>query len=125
MSDRPRTPRPAYGPDRPGILGDGTRRAAIESIERRRRFHVELAASTLAILVLVIVWAASEYHNAGGWPSRGFSQSSGVHDVWNFWIVYPVFVILLVLGARAWLVYARRPISDNDIDREIERQRRS
>jgi hypothetical protein len=42
------------------------------------------------MVILVLIWALSEYHNAGGWPTRGFSQSSGIHDVWNFWIVYPI-----------------------------------
>ena len=27
---------------------------------------------------------------AGGWPTQGFSQSSGIPNVWNFWIIYPV-----------------------------------
>jgi len=72
--------------------------------------------------VLVAIWAISEYHNAGGWPTHGFSQSSGVHDAWNFWIIYPIMAWLLILGGRAWDVYLRKPISEGEIKREIERQ---
>ncbi|HLN16955.1 MAG TPA: 2TM domain-containing protein [Acidimicrobiales bacterium] len=101
---------------------DRRRQEAIKQIERRRHFRVELAASALAIVLLVVIWATSEYHNAGGWPTHGFSQSSGIHDVWNYWIVYPVVGILLILGARAWFVYGHRPISESEIQREVERQ---
>ena len=44
----------------------------------------------LGVILPVVIWAISEYHTAGGWPTHGFSQSSGIHDVWNFWIVYPL-----------------------------------
>ena len=70
------------------------------------------------------MWALSEYHNAGGWPTEGFSQSSGIHDVWNYWIVYPVGAWLLIMGARAWTVYGHKPISETEIREEMDRQRR-
>ena len=103
---------------------DPTRREAIKQIERRRRFHVELAAAAAGVAVLVLIWALSEYHNAGGWPTHGFSQSSGIHDTWNDWIIYPVIAIALVVGARAWFVYGHgnRPITEREIQREIERR---
>jgi hypothetical protein len=74
------------------------------------------------MVLLVVIWATSEYHNAGGWPTHGFSQSSGIHDVWNLSIIYPVIAWLLILGGHGWFVYGRRPISESDIKREIERQ---
>jgi hypothetical protein len=30
------------------------------------------------MLILVLSWAITEYHNAGGWPAHGFRQSSGI-----------------------------------------------
>ena len=30
---------------------------------------------TAGMAILVIIWAFTEYHNAGGWPTHGFSQS--------------------------------------------------
>jgi len=64
-------------------------------------------------------------HNAGGWPVHGFSQSSGIHEVWNFWIVYPLGAWLLVLAAHGWFVYGNKPISESEIKREVERQART
>jgi hypothetical protein len=98
------------------------RQQAIRQIERRRRFHINAVASAIGMVVLVAIWAMSEYHNAGGWPTQGFSQSSGIHDVWNFWIVYPLGAWLAILATHGWYVYMHKPISERDIKREIERQ---
>ncbi len=98
------------------------RRQAIRRIRQRRRFHVEFIVSGIAMVLLVVVWGASEYHNAGGWPTEGFSQSSGIHDIWNLWIVYPLTAWVLIMGGRAWTVYRHRPISESEIQREIDRQ---
>jgi hypothetical protein len=109
-------------PGSPGPDEASVRQQAIKQIERRRHFHIEVVVSAVALAFLIMIWATSEYHNAGGWPSQGFSQSSGIHDVWNYWIVYPVGGILLFLAARAWFVYGHRPITEHDITQEMERQ---
>jgi hypothetical protein len=98
------------------------RRQAIKQIERRRHFRIEAITSGIAMAILVLIWALGEYHNAGGWPTNGFSQSSGIHDVWNYWIVYPVGAWVLILSARAWSVYGHRPISEREIQSEMQRQ---
>jgi hypothetical protein len=98
------------------------RQQAIKQIERRRRFKVSTAVSAVGMALLVVIWAMSEYHNAGGWPIHGFSQSSGIHDVWNFWIVYPLGAWVFLTAAVGWTVYLRKPISESEIEREIERQ---
>lgn len=98
------------------------RQQAIRQIERRRRFKISTAATALGVIILVAIWAMSEYHNAGGWPVHGFSQSSGIHEVWNFWIVYPVGAWLLIVAAHAWAVFGNKPVSESEIKREIERQ---
>ncbi len=100
------------------------RQQAIKQIERKRRFWTGAAWSAIAMIILVIIWAMSEYHNAGGWPTSGFSQSSGIHDVWNFWIIYPLGAWVLLLAAGAWGVYKAKPISESEIKREIEHQAR-
>jgi len=100
------------------------RQQAIKQIERRRRFRISAAVSAVGMIILVIIWAMSEYHNAGGWPTSGFSQSSGIHDVWNFWIIYPIGAWVLILAAHGWFVYGHKPISEDEIKREIERQTR-
>lgn len=71
---------------------------------------------------MAAAWAVGEYHNAGGWPIDGFSQSSGIHHVWNLWIVYPVGAWILFTAAHAWRVFGDKPISEDEIQREIERQ---
>lgn len=98
------------------------RRQAVKQIERRRHFHVEFVVSAIGMGLLVMIWALSEYHNAGGWPTGGFSQSSGIHDVWNYWIIYPIGAWVLIMAGRSWSVYGRKPISEAAITREIERQ---
>lgn len=113
---------PGTSPDR-GNDGEGdARRQAIRRIETKRRFRLELVVSLIGMAILVAIWATSEYHNAGGWPTRGFSQSSGIHDVWNLWIVYPIIGWALVPGGRAFFVFGRQPISEDEIEREMERQ---
>ena len=99
-----------------------TRQRAIKHIERKRRFWASTVTAAFGMIVLVVIWASSEYHNAGGWPVDGFSQSSGIHDVWNYWIVYPLGAWVLLTAASAWFVYGRKPISEGQIKREIERQ---
>lgn len=101
---------------------DLARQQAIRQIERKRRYRISAAVSGLGMLLLVLIWALSEYHNAGGWPVHGFSQSSGLHDVWNLWIVYPLGAWLVLLAAGGWDVYLRKPISEQQIQREIDRE---
>ncbi len=110
------------GPDVPAGRDERARQQAIKQIERRRRFWASTIWSAVGMAVLVIIWAVTEYHNAGGWPAQGFSQSSGIHDVWNFWIIYPLGAWLLITAAHGWYVYGSKPISEGEIKREMERQ---
>ena len=96
---------------------DLARNQAIKQIKRRRRFQIEAAVILIGMFLLVVIWATSEYHNAGGWPTHGFSQSSGIHDVWNYWIIYPFIGLALLVTGRAWSVYGQRPISEKEIRR--------
>jgi H+/Cl- antiporter ClcA len=110
------------GPNAPASGDQVARREAIKQIERRRRFWVSTAAWTVVMILVAVVWAISEYHNAGGWPTSGFSQSSGIPNVWNYWIIYPFIAWVLGTAAGAWWVYGRKPVSESEIQREIERQ---
>ena len=111
-----------HGSDAAADADQLARQQAIRQIERRRRFWISTIWSAIGVAILVVIWAASEYHNAGGWPIHGFSQSSGIHEVWNFWIVYPVSAWLLIVAAHAWAVFGNKPVSESEIKREIERQ---
>lgn len=110
------------GPNAPAVGDQLARQQAIKQIERKRRFWATTVAAAVGMIVLVVIWATSEFHNAGGWPVDGFSQSSGIHDVWNYWIVYPLGAWVLLTAASAWFVYGHKPISEGEIKREIERQ---
>jgi hypothetical protein len=111
-----------HGPDAP-VDGDQlARQQAIRQVERRRRFWISTIWSGIGMAILVVIWAAAEHHGAGGWPVHGFSQSSGIPGVWNFWIVYPLGAWLLIVAAHAWVVFGNKPISESEIRREIERQ---
>jgi 2TM domain-containing protein len=98
------------------------RQQAVKQIERRRRFWASTLWSGVGMIILLAIWALSEYHNAGGWPVHGFSQSSGIYDVWNFWIIYPLIAWVLITAGHAWSVYGHQPISEREIQREIDRQ---
>jgi len=98
------------------------RQQAIKQIERRRRFWLNLAVSTVVMVFVTAIWAISEYWNAGGWPTDGFSQSSGIPNVWNIWIIYPWLGWLVYVTASASSTFLRRPISEEEINREIQRQ---
>jgi hypothetical protein len=72
--------------------------------------------------LVAVIWATAEYYNAGGWPTNGFSQSSGIHDTWNIWIIYPFMAWVVFLVVRSWAYYKGTSISESEIQREIQRQ---
>ena len=110
------------GSNAPAASEQVARQEAIKQIERRRRFWIFAAMSTLLMVILVVIWAMTEYHNAGGWPTQGFSDSSSIPNVWNDWIIYPAIAWVLFLAADALLVFRNKPISESEINREIDRQ---
>jgi hypothetical protein len=101
---------------------DTGRQQAIRQLQRKRRFRISAVWSAIGMAILVAIWAMTEYHNAGGWPTQGFSQSSGIHGVWNFWIIYPLGAWLVIPAGHAWSVYSSKPVSESEIRREMERQ---
>ncbi len=110
------------GSNAPAASEQLARQEAIKQIERRRRFWVRATMFTVLMVIVVFIWAMTEYHNAGGWPTQGFSDSSGIPNVWNDWIIYPAIVWVVATAADALLVFRNRPISETEIKREIDRQ---
>jgi protein-S-isoprenylcysteine O-methyltransferase Ste14 len=97
------------------------RELAVKQIERKRRFEMRAFAAAVVAAFLVVVWAVSEYNNAGGWPTNGFSNSSSIPHVWNDWIIYPLIGIGLCVAIDAWNTYRRKPITEAEIKREMDR----
>ena len=108
--------------DVPASSEEFARQQAVRQIERRRHFWVSTIVGTAALVLVVVIWATTEYHNAGGWPTSGFSQSSGIPNVWNYWIIYPAIAWVLLTAGNAWRVFGHKPVSETEIKREIERQ---
>ena len=98
----------------------GLRAQAVRQVERVRSFKLHLVTSFLGMLLLTTIWAISEYHNAGGWP-HDFSQSSGASNVWNDWIIWPWIAWAFIMSVRTYAVFAHRPASETEIQREMER----
>jgi hypothetical protein len=106
----------------PAVSESIARQRAIKQIERKRRYWITTAMSALGMILLTAIWAFSEYHNAGGWPTSGFSQSSGIPNVWNYWVIYPWIAYAFLSLTGGLVVYLRKPISESQIKREMERQ---
>ena len=110
------------GSNAPATSGQLARQEAVKQIERRRRFWVRATMGTLLMVIVVFIWAMTEYHNAGGWPTQGFSDSSSIPNVWNNWIIYPAIAWALLTAGDAWWVFGRKPVSEAEIQREMKRQ---
>jgi hypothetical protein len=42
--------------------------------------------------------------------------------VWNDWIIWPAIVWVMAAAGYAWFVYGHKPVSEREIQREMERQ---
>jgi len=111
-------------PDAPVTSKQFARQQAIRQIQRRRRFWMRATIATLVMIIVTVSWAFTQYHNAGGWPTHGFTQSSWplIPNVWNSWIIWPTMVWVLWIAGDAWWTFGRKPISESEIQREIDRQ---
>ena len=98
---------------------DELRAQALDRIRRRRNFWTHAAIHTVLCVVLIFIWATSEYNNAGGWPT-GFRTGRENRD-WDPWILYPLIALNLILAAHAWIAFWRRPPTEAEVGREIER----
>jgi hypothetical protein len=94
------------------------RQQAAKQARARRLFKISSASAGVGVALLVPIWAATEYRNAGGWPIRGFSRRSGVPGVWNMWITYPFLAYALMTAGHGWFVYGRKPIPGSLSKRE-------
>jgi hypothetical protein len=79
------------------------REQAILQLKKKREFRTHVFIYVLVNAMLVIIWAVT---------GSGF-----------FWPVFPILGWGIGVAANAWDVYARKPLSEDEIQREAERLR--
>jgi hypothetical protein len=112
---------------------DSMRALAAERIYRVRRFKLHAIVFAVGLPFLGALWVLTEYFEEDTWPSRFASDPdvAGTWDPWLFFVAGIWSIALVIHGLRTYLGppvgpigrYIRRPISESDLDREIERER--
>ncbi len=77
------------------------REEAVKRVKAKRDFRNHLAAYLIVNTLLVVIWAAS----GGGY----------------FWPIWPILGWGVGLAFNWWSAYFQRPISEDEIRREMER----
>jgi uncharacterized membrane protein len=77
------------------------REAAIRRLKAKRGFAVSVAIFVVVNILLVAIWGST---------GAGY-----------FWPIWPFLGMGIGLAFHGWSVYFRRPISEDDIRREMER----
>ncbi len=114
-------PVPELHPDAPAGDEDALRSLARRQVLRVRRFRFHLAAFVVGTIVLTGVWVLTEYLEADGWPERfGDEDAPGT---WHLWIFYVLGVWALIVALKGLGTYFRRPASEAEVERELERLR--
>lgn len=80
---------------------DERREAAVKRLRAKREFKTHLAVYLIVNTLLVVIWAAS---------GQGY-----------FWPIWPIAGWGVGLAFNAWSAYFERPISEDEIRREMER----
>ena len=84
---------------------DALREQAIVRLKKKRDFATHVFVYVLVNAFLVAIWA---------FTSADF-----------FWPIFPILGWGIGLGANAWDVYGRKPISEGEIEQEMSRLRGS
>jgi uncharacterized ion transporter superfamily protein YfcC len=79
------------------------REQAISQLKKKRDFRTHIFIYLLVNTMLVVIWAVT---------GSGF-----------FWPIFPILGWGVGIGANAWDVYARKPLSEDEIQREAQRLR--
>jgi hypothetical protein len=95
------------------------RRIAYKHLENVRKFRLYASAYILGLLVLTPVWIVTQYMDNDGWPERLSTQSNP--GDWDPWILWVALAGLLVVGIAGLRAYFTHPITDADVEREVER----
>jgi hypothetical protein len=83
------------------VPDDDARTAAIQRLKDKRNVQYQAISAVIVSAFLVVIWAIS---------GAGF-----------FWPVFPMVAFLLGISFAAFNVYGRKPISEDEIEREEQR----
>jgi hypothetical protein len=97
------------------------RELATRQVERVHSFKLHLIAFAGGIVAIGVIWMLTEYFQDNRWPTRFADADDGDPGTWNPWFFYAVGIWAIVVGVHAIKVYARRPPTEAEIQREIER----
>ena len=81
------------------------REQAVQSLKKKRDFRTHVFIYVIVNAFLVVIWAVTS-------DANGF-----------FWPIFPILGWGIGVGANAWDVYGRKPISEDEIRREADRLR--
>jgi hypothetical protein len=90
-----------------GSSEEQIREQAIARLKKKRDFRTHIFIYFLVNAFLIGIWAVTS--NADGF----------------FWPIFPILGWGIGVGANAWDVYGRKPISEDEIRREADRLRGS
>ena len=79
------------------------RKLAVSRLKKKRDFSTHVVIYVIVNAMLVGIWAVT---------GAGF-----------FWPVFPILGWGIGVGANAWDVYGRKPITEDEVQRETERLR--
>jgi uncharacterized membrane protein len=85
------------------VNDDDARRQARERLESKRGFWNFLMVFVIVSAALIGIWALS---------GAGF-----------FWPVFPIGGMAIGVALSAWGIFGEKPITEADVDREVERRR--
>ncbi len=97
------------------------RELAVRQVERVHAFRIHLISYAIGVVGLGVIWMLTEYFQDSRWPGRFADADDGRTDTWNPWYFYAVAVWTVILCVHAAKTYARRPPTEGEIQREIDR----
>jgi hypothetical protein len=115
----PEPPRPE--PDGGASEERAIRDLAIRQAERVHGFKIHVVMFLIGIVLIGVIWMLTEYFQDSTWPSRFADSDDGDPTVWNPWYFYAVGVWAIILAVHGAKTYGRRPPSEAEIQREIDR----
>jgi hypothetical protein len=85
------------------------RQMAVKRLNEKRDFKTHLVVYVLVNLLLVVIYLVA----------------AAVSGEWFPWVLFPIFGWGIGLGVHAWTVYGRRAITEDELQREMQKLRGS